>query len=294
MSSGVERRSGTLVAPALGTIIVFMVVPMVIAAVYSFMTAGPYGGVETPFTTDAYVRFIFDRDLDDSLIFDDTYLVIFGRSILLAAAATFFCVALGLPLAWYMATRPQNQRGIWVLAVTIPFWTNLLIRTYCWVLLLRDQGMVNNFLQWLGVTDRPITFLYSNGAILLGLVYSFLPFMVLPIYATLEKLDPRLIEAAHDLYATRVAVFRKIIIPLAKPGVAAGSLLVFAPALGAFLAPDLLGGGKKLMIGSLIQLQFTTSRHWPFGAAASMILMVFVLLALVWQARRRPVGGALR
>lgn len=291
MSSGVERRSGALVAPALGTIAFFMVVPMAIAAVYSFMTAGPYGGVEMPFSFDAYVRFLFDRDLDDSLIFDDTYLVIFSRSIMLASAATVLCVALGLPLAWYMATRPASRRGIWVLAVTIPFWTNLLVRTYCWVLLLRDQGMVNNVLQWAGLTDRPITFLYSNGAILLGLVYSFLPFMVLPIYATLEKLDPRLIEAAHDLYATRAAVFRKIILPLAKPGIAAGSLLVFAPALGSFLAPDLLGGGKKLMIGSLIQLQFTTSRNWPFGAAASMILMFFVLIALVWNARRRPVGA---
>lgn len=287
MTHGASRRTGLMVAPALGIIAVFMAVPMLIALVYSTMTAGAYGGVELPFTTENYVRFLFERELDDSLSFDDTYLVIFGRSIILAGLTTLGCVALGLPLAWYMACRRPGLREALVLAVTIPFWTNLLVRTYCWVLLLRDQGLVNDMLIGAGWLGEPITFLYSNEAILLGLVYSYLPFMVLPIYATLEKVDPTLIEAAHDLYAGRLAVLRRVVWPLAKPGVAAGTLLVFAPALGAFLAPDLLGGGKKLMIGSLIHLQFTSSRNWPFGAAAAMILMAFVLLALVWNARRR-------
>ncbi|WP_334173993.1 ABC transporter permease [Pseudoxanthobacter sp.] len=287
MRAGHSDRTLAMIGPALLIIVVFMIVPMLIALGYSFMTAGAYGGVERPFTADAYVRFLFDRDLDESLIFDDTYLVIFGRSVVLAGLTTLFSVIIGLPLAWYMACRQKTVRDLLVLAVTIPFWTNLLIRTYCWVLILRDQGLLNAALIKSGLISAPITFLYSDQAILLGLVYSFLPFMVLPIYSTLEKLDPRLVEAAHDLYAGRWAAFRHVVWPLARPGVAAGALLVFVPALGAFLAPDLLGGGKKLMIGSLIQLQFSSSRNWPFGAAASMILMAFVLGALMWAARRR-------
>ena len=280
-------RALLLASPALLTIVIFMVLPMVIALVYSFMTASPYGGVEKPYTAGSYVRFVYDRDLDDALVFDTTYLQIFARSLILAALTSVGCLLIGLPMAWYVATRPPVLRQILVLLVTIPFWTNLLIRTYCWVLLLRDQGLVNNVLIWLGLTKTPITFLYSNGAVLLGLIYSSLPFMVLPIYGALEKMDPRLVEAAYDLYADRWAIMRKLVWPLARPGVAAGNLLVFVPALGAFLQPDILGGGKKLMIGSLIQQQFTTGRNWAFGAALSMILMAFVLGAMMWSAWRR-------
>ncbi|UDL96661.1 ABC transporter permease [Lichenihabitans sp. PAMC28606] len=284
-------RALLLAAPALITIVVFMLLPMAIALVYSFLSPSPYGGVQQPFTPASWVRFFYDRDLDETLIFDTTYLQIFSRSIILAVLTTIGCFVIGLPLAWYMATRPPKMRSILVLFVTIPFWTNLLIRTYCWVLLLRDQGLVNQALQAIGLIKQPITFLYTDGAILLGLIYSSLPFMVLPIYGALEKVDPRLIEAAYDLYADRWAIMRKIVWPLAKPGVAAGTLLVFVPALGAFLQPDILGGGKKLMIGSLIQQQFTTSRDWSFGAALSMILMIFVLGALMWSAWRRRHPG---
>ncbi len=286
MTQGRDRQF-LLAGPALVVVAVFMLLPMVIALIYSCLTPSTYGGVELPFTAQSYVRFLFDRDLDDTLVFDPTYLEIFLRSILLAGASTLLCLAIGLPLAWYMATRGSGTRQILVLLVTVPFWTNLLIRTYCWVLLLRDQGLVNHVLVAAGLIHTPITFLYSNGAILLGLVYAFLPFMVLPIYGALEKVDPRLVEAAYDLYAGRWAIFRHLVWPLARPGAAAGAVLVFAPALGAFLAPDLLGGGKKLMIGSLIQMQFTTSRDWSFGSAVSMILMAAVLGALVWNATRR-------
>ena len=275
-----------LAAPALLTIAIFMALPMGIALVTSFMTPTPYGGVTRPFTMASYVRFLYDRDLDDVLVLDWTYPMIFARSLLQAIATSLGCLVAGLPLGWYMATRPPKARRILVLLVTIPFWTNLLIRTYCWVLLLRDQGLVNESLQALRFTRAPITFLYSDGAVLLGLVYASLPFMVLPIYATLEKVDPRLIEAGYDLYASRWAILRTLVWPLARPGVAAGTLLVFVPALGSFLAPDILGGGKKLMIGSLIQQQFSTARDWSFGAALSMILMGFVLGALVWRAWR--------
>ncbi len=283
-----ERDGALLLAgPALLTIVLFMLLPMAIALVYSFLTPSPYGGVQQPATTQSYVRFFYDRDLDDMMVFDTTYPVIFVRSLVQALLCTALCVVIGLPLAWYMATRTARLRQALVFLVTIPFWTNLLIRTYCWVLLLREQGVVNQALQAGGLIRAPIAFLYSDGAVLLGLVYASLPFMVLPIYGALEKVDPRMVEAAYDLYADRPAIMRRLVWPLAKPGVAAGVLLVFVPALGSFLQPDILGGGKKLMIGSLIQQQFTTGRDWSFGAALSMILMAFVLGSLVWTARRR-------
>ena len=264
-----------------------MLLPMGITAVESIMTSGPYGGVARPFTAAAYRRFVLDRDLDDVLVFDPTYLVIFARSLAQAVLTTLACVLVGLPLAWYMATRSRRLRQVLVLLVTIPFWTSLLIRTYCWVLLLRDNGLVNGLLLATGLIHAPVTFLYSDGAVLLGLVYASLPFMVLPIYGALERVDPRLVEAAYDLYAGRGAVLRHVVWPLALPGVAAGVALVLIPTLGSFLAPDILGGGKKLMIGTLIQQQFSSGRDWSFGAALSMILMVGVLGSMTGRAWRR-------
>ena len=283
------RRDGALLlaAPALLVIAVFMLLPMGITAVDSVMTSSPYGGVAKPFTTTAYRRFVLNRDLDDALVFDPTYLVIFARSLVQAMLTTLACVVIGLPLAWYMATRDRRLRQALVLLVTIPFWTSLLIRTYCWVLLLRDNGLVNKLLLAADLTHAPITFLYSDGAVLLGLIYAGLPFMVLPIYGALERVDPLLVEAAYDLYAGRAAVVRHVVWPLARPGVAAGVMLVLIPTLGSFLAPDILGGGKKLMIGTLIQQQFSSGRDWAFGAALSMILMVGVLGSMMGRAWRR-------
>lgn len=283
------RRDGALplAAPALLVIAVFMLLPMAITAVDSVMTSNPYGGVEKPFTTAAYQRLVLDRDLDDALAFTPTYLIIFVRSLVQAVLTTGLCVVVGLPLAWYVATRDRRLRQALVLLVTIPFWTSLLIRTYCWVLLLRDNGLVNKLLLATGLTHAPTTFLYSDGAVLLGLVYAGLPFMVLPIYGALERVDPRVIEAAYDLYAGRAGVLRHVVWPLARPGIAAGVTLVFIPTLGSFLAPDILGGGKKLMIGTLIQQQFSSGRDWSFGAALSMILMVGVLGSMTGRAWRR-------
>src|SRR5262249_35441710 len=192
------------------------------------------------------------------LHFVPDYLEIFARSILLAAGTTIACLLFGFPTAYFMATRPPAQRNLWVFLITIPFWTNLLIRTYAIMLIIRDEGLINDLLKWLGLIDRPISILYTNFAILLGLLSSFLPFMVLPLYASLEKMDFRLVEAGFDLYATRGKVLRRIIIPLARPGIIAGCLLVFIPGLGAYITPVLLGGGGKLMIGNLIALQFGT------------------------------------
>jgi spermidine/putrescine transport system permease protein len=254
--------------------------------VYSFLVAGTYGGVEWKFTVEAYVQFLFDRDIFSGQIqFIPDYLEIFWRSILLAGITTLTCLLVGFPTAYFMATRPPSQRNLWVFLITIPFWTNLLIRTYAIMLIIRDEGLVNDFLLWLGLIDRPILILYTNTAILLGLLYSFLPFMVLPLYASLEKLDFRLVEAAFDLYATRGQALRRIVIPLARPGIIAGCLLVFVPGLGSYITPVLLGGGSRLMIGNLIALQFGTSRDWPFGSAMAFILMAVVLLALMLYAR---------
>lgn len=281
------RRSAWLAAPALLTIVALMLLPMLIALGYSLMTPSPYGGVTAPATLASYVRLAWDRDLDDRLVLDPTYAWILARSLAQAAAATLICIVAGLPLAWWMATRPPRARRWLLLAVTVPFWTNLLIRTYCWVLILRDNGLLNQALQGLGLTKAPVTFLYSDGAVLLGLVYANLPFMVLPIYAALEKVDPRMIEAAHDLYASRRRILTRVVWPLAKPGVAAGTLLVFVPALGSFLAPDILGGNRKLMLGPLIQQQFSSARDWAFGSALSIVLMALVLVALAIGVRRR-------
>ena len=285
------RRTPWLAAPALLTIVALMLLPMLIALGYSLMTPSPYGGVTAPATLASYVRLAWDRDLDDRLVLDPTYAWILVRSLVQAALTTSLSVVAGLPLAWWIATRPPRARRWLVLLVTVPFWTNLLIRTYCWVLILRDNGLLNQALQGLGLTRAPVTFLYSDGAVLLGLVYANLPFMVLPIYAALERVDPRLIEAAHDLYAGRRRILARVVWPLARPGVAAGTLLVFVPALGSFLAPDILGGNRKLMLGPLIQQQFSSARDWAFGSALSIMLMGLVLVALAIGARRRsPLG----
>jgi spermidine/putrescine transport system permease protein len=275
-----------LLLPAVGVIFIFGAIPLFISLAYSFLTANPYGGVTMPPTFASYVQMLFDQDFDGSLIFMPDYIWIVVRSVYLALLTTVLSLAIGFPVAWYIVCQSATRRKVLLTLVSLPFWINTLIRTYCWILLLRDQGLVNRSLSWLGIIRHPLPLMYNQGAILLGLVYTFLPFMVLPIYATLERLDPRLIEAAYDLYANRWQLFRRVIWPLTKPGIAAGTVLVFAPALGAFLQPDLLGGGKQLLIGSLIEMQFTSSRNWPFGAALSMLVTFAVLVALAWQSRR--------
>ena len=280
------NTSIALQAPLLATMIVFMLLPMGVAVIYSLLTNGAFGGAQLPFTTAAYRQLLFLEDFDGSLLFSTAYLQIAFRSVWLASATVLACIAIGLPLAWYIVCASPAKRGWMLLLVTLPFWINTLIRTYCWVLILRDEGLLNFGLQNVGLTARYIQFLYNDFAILLGMVYTFLPFMVLPIYSVLERVSCSVIEASHDLYADRLTTFRRIVWPLSKPGVVAGSLLVFAPALGTFLAPDLLGGGKRLMIGSLIQLQFTSSRNWPFGAALAVVVSIAVLLVLFLMVRK--------
>ncbi len=282
------RVRAALLSPAVLTIAGFLVAPLFIVLVYSFLTPGTYGGVVWEWTTEAYVQFLFERDLfDESLVFSTAYLEIYSRSFVQAVVSTIACFLIGFPTAYFIATRPAAQRNMWVLLVTVPYWVNLLIRTISMLFLIRDNGPLNHVLQSIGLTDTPIHIAYTDIGVGIGLVYSYLPFMVLPIYATIERFDFRLMEAAYDLYAGRWTVLFRVVMPVILPGVVAGSLLVFIPSLGSFIAPDLLGGGRNLMIGNLIALQFQGSRNWPFGSAAAMILMSVVMVALIVYTRQQ-------
>ncbi len=280
-----EQRRWLGLAPALITVGIFMVVPMLILLVFSFLEADPYGGVEPVFSLEAYIQILYEIDFDDALVFNPIYLGIIWRSVLLALVATIGCLILGFPVAYFITRQDPRMQNLLLYLITLPFWTNQLVRVYSWILILSQDGVIEQPLKAAGVIDDSLGMMYTNGAITIGLVYSYLPLMVLPIYASLEKLDFRLIEAAHDLYASRLRVMTKVIVPLAMSGILAGCILVFVPSLGAFIAPDLLGGGKKLMLGSLIQLQFASSRNWPFGSAIAICLLMLVMATLMIQAR---------
>ncbi len=286
-SQTISKGQLYLLSPAVILISLFLILPLSLIVIFSFLEPGTYGGVEWIFTTKAYIQFLFEEDfITEKLVFNADYLTIFGNSLLLATTSTVLCLLIGFPTAYFIATRPERTRTIWLFAVTIPYWVNLLIRTVAMLFLLRDQGPINALLMKLGVISEPLHIAYSNFAIGLGLFYSYLPFMVLPIYASIERMDFAQVEAAHDLYANRWTTLRHIIIPAVKPGIIAGCLLVFIPSLGAFIAPDILGGGKSLMIGNLIALQFQGSRNWPFGAALAVILLTIILIVLMVVARR--------
>ncbi|WP_287882138.1 ABC transporter permease [Aquitalea sp.] len=286
-------RRKLLLAPTTLTLLLFMVLPMLLMAWMSVLAPDTYGGVRWhEWSLDAYVQFLYERDLDDSLTLNSDYLQIFGRSFLLAGFATVVTLLIGFPTALYIALKEEKTRQRLILLISIPFWTNLLVRTYAWMLLLRNGGLIDSSLAALGLSQGALDVLYTPTAVAIGFVYSFLPFMVLPIYTSLEKMDWRLVEAAFDLGANRWQALRRVILPLAMPGIVAGCLLVFIPAIGSYYIPELLGGGKSLMIGNLIQNQFGTARNWPFGAALSFMLLALVLLVMWIYTRRfqRPPG----
>jgi spermidine/putrescine transport system permease protein len=280
------RNRWLLTLPALVIIILAAVGPLLIMVVYSVLQKGDYGGVQAKFSLDAWIGVFVERDIfDDTLSLADAHVSILWRSVKLSMITTALTLLFGFPTAYFIATRAERRRDLWLFLVTIPFWTNLLIRTFAIQELIRRDGTVNSLLLWLQVIPEPITMLNTDFAICLGMTYVFLPLMVLPIYASMEKLDFRLVEAGYDLYAGRFAVLRKIIIPLVKPGLIAGSILVFIPALGSYVTPYLLGGGNKMMIGNLISLQFGQGRNWPLGAALSIALMAIVMAALMIYVR---------
>ena len=262
-----KLRTGFLL-PAWLSMAVLFAAPFAIVLAYSFLTRGVYGGIEPPWTAESYRR-----------LFDPLYLAILWRSVAMAMAATAFCLVLAFPAALFIS-RAGRRKNLYLQLVMLPFWTSFLVRTYAWIFLLRDTGLFNTALQALGIIHGPLPLLYNDGAVLLGLVYGYLPFMVLPIYATLERLDPTLVEAPADLGARPFAAVWRIVVPLSRPGIVAGSVLVFIPCLGAYLTPDLLGGGRTVMVGNLVQNQFTTARDWPFGSAASLLLMLASALLL--------------
>ena len=285
-AAAAARRRWLLLAPALTLLVFAASGPLLITLVYSFLTPGAYGGVEWQFSWSAWFNVVMERDIfDETLGFSDAHLSIFWRSVKLSLMTTALCLFFGFPTAYFIATRPKAQRGLWMLLIIIPFWTNLLIRTFAVLELMRNEGTVNTLLQWAGIIDAPIQMLYTEFAILVGMVYVYLPLMVLPVYASMERLDFNLVEAGYDLYATRLRVLRRVIVPLVKPGVIAGSILVFVPSLGAYVTPRVMGGGNQLMIGNLIELQFGQGRNWPLGAALSITLLAIVMLALMIYVR---------
>ncbi|MFD1985831.1 ABC transporter permease [Mesorhizobium newzealandense] len=286
------RDRWLLSAPALLIIFLAATGPLLIVLVYSFLTPGSYGDVKWQFSPEAWIAVFLERDIfDDTLSVAAAHVTIFLRSIKLAVVTTIATLALGFPTAYFMATRSEKTRDLWLFLITIPFWTNLLIRTFAVLQIIRNEGIINTILLKLGIISSPIQILYTDTAILIGMAYVYLPLMVLPIYASMEKLDFRLVEAGYDLYATRFKVLRKIIFPLVKPGVIAGSILVFIPALGAYVTPSVLGGGKNMMLSNLIELQFGQGRNWPLGSALSIAVMIIVMVALLVYVRNAGKSG---
>jgi spermidine/putrescine transport system permease protein len=277
----VRRRLGSaaLVSPALLWWAGLLVLPVGLVLAYSFFQRGIYGGVVYEWTLDNYRR-----------AFDSLYLGVFWFSLRVAVEATVVSLLIGYPVALFIATRPARWRTPLLVLVILPFWTSLLIRTYAWIVLLNDEGLVNRVLRGSGLVDDPVRLLYNEFAIVLGMVSTYLPLMVLPLYAAIERVGPRLGEAAADLGANAWQRLRTILVPLTLPGIAAGCIFVFVPSLGNFIIPDLLGGGRRQMVGTLIQGQFLEARDWPFGAtlAVSLIAMLFALVLLqAWISRER-------
>ncbi|HEX6844083.1 MAG TPA: ABC transporter permease [Actinomycetota bacterium] len=286
MSAVVRRRRPVrrwparlvLLGPGTAWWLLFFLIPVGVLVVYSFYTRGPYGGVVPTFTLDNYARAL-----------DSLYLGVLWTSIWIAAIATAAALLIGYPAAVFIARASPRARTVLLLLVILPFWTSFLIRTYAWMVLLNPTGLINRVLLGVGVIDEPLPLLYNDFAVVLGLVYAYLPLMILPIYASLERLGAATGEAAADLYAGPWATLRRVTLPLTLPGIVAGCIFVFVPSLGNFIVPDLLGGGQTVMVGNLIQQQFLTARDWPFGAvlAMSVVALMFVVLGIQAQVLRR-------
>jgi spermidine/putrescine transport system permease protein len=249
--------------------LIFSIAPIVIIGVYSFCSRSPYGKIIYEFTLDNYKKFL-----------EPIYLNVLWRSIVLAGESTVICLLAAYPMALIIARSQMKKKHILVMLFVLPLWTNFLLRTYAWMALLRDQGVINQMLIGLGFIDEPLPLLYNSGAVVLGMVYNFLPFMVLPIYSVLSKIDYSFIEAAQDLGATSIEVFWKVTFPLSIPGVVSGLIMVFMPAVSTFVISDLLGGGQTILLGNLIQNQFLVARNWQFGSAISIIMMLLILATM--------------
>jgi spermidine/putrescine transport system permease protein len=271
-----SRAAWALIAPLFVWVAAFVVAPTMIMAVYSFCERGTLGGVVFSFTLKNYTG-----------VLDPTYLQIVVRSIGFAGLTTAICLLMGYPVAYYIGRASEGWRDTLLMLVMVPFWTSFLIRTYAWVTILKSEGVLNGLLLHFGLIATPLELLYTPGAVVLGLVYTFLPFMILPIYTSVEKLDQALIEAAFDLGARPLRAFAQVIVPLTAPGISAGVLLVFVPALGIYAVNDILGGGRVDMIGNIIENQFKgTARNWPFGSALG-IALTLAFAIVYWLSSRR-------
>jgi spermidine/putrescine transport system permease protein len=272
---GWTLRLAGLLTPVTIWLGLFFLVPLLLILAYSFGTSNVYGGITLGFNPSNYLR-----------VFEPLYLQIIVRTFVIAALTTLLCLVLGYPLAYFIVFKGRKWRNALILLVMVPFWTSLLIRAYAWVVILSGNGIANKTLQFLGITDEPLILIFTTQAVLMGMVYSYLPFMILPLYASLEKFDTRLKEAAQDLGASRWHTFWRVTFPLSMPGVIAGSILVFIPSAGEFVIPQLLGGSNTVMTGNLIQTQFGSARDWAFGSALAVMLAVLLLAAILFYVRR--------
>jgi spermidine/putrescine transport system permease protein len=277
-----------LITPTMLWLGAFLLIPLVLIVVISFASRGQYGNVVYTFSLDNY-----------RLLFDKEYAIILWDSVWIAFLTTAVSLVGGYPLAYFIARVKPRHKSFFLFLVLVPFWTNFLIRIYAWMLLLRSHGVIGSVLTTLGLMQgwgealfEQIQ-LYTPGAVLIGMVYEFLPFMILPLYTSLEKLDPALLEAASDLGARPWRTFWRVTLPLSLPGIVAGSILVFVPAMGMFVVPDLMGGARTVLVGNLIRNQYLVARHWPFGSAASMVLMALTLLITLIYTRRFGFGEEL-
>jgi spermidine/putrescine transport system permease protein len=263
-----------------------LIIPIGIVIAVSFAARGAYGGFDWALSGESYVQILYQLGWTDELEFNPQYLYIIARTLWLAAVTTLICMGVSLPVAYYIARQPRAMKAALVYLVTLPFWVSMIVRVYAWLIILGNDGVIEKALVATGLTTGIDSLLFNDGAMLVGMVYSYLPLMILPVFASVEKLDGALIEASHDLYANRWVTLRRVILPMAWPGLMAGAILVFVPCLGAVLEPILLGGGKQLLMGNLIQTQFGGARNWPFGAAIAVVLMGLVMIVLMARVLR--------
>lgn len=262
-----------------------LILPIAIIAAVSVATRGSHGGFTWDLDFAAYRQILFNDGWTGELEFTPQYLLIIFRTFLLAGTTTLLCLAFAVPVAYFISRQPERRKAILVYLVTLPFWVSMILRVYAWMIILGKDGTLAWMLEFLGLPTGS-SFMFNDGATLTAMVYTYMPLMVLPVFASIEKLDGTLIEASHDLYGNRWTTLRRVILPLTAPGIVAGAILVFVPSLGAVLEPTLMGGGKQMMMGSLIQLQFGGGRNWPFGAAIAITLMALVMLFLIYAALR--------
>jgi spermidine/putrescine transport system permease protein len=280
-----------LILPALGWTVVFLVLPLLLILVLSLAWRGQYGPVDwganpreffAQLSLESYLRLV-----------DPLYISVLWTSFRMAALTTVICILVGYPVAYFLARSQGRLRGALLFLLLIPFWTNFLIRIYAWMILLRTEGLINRALVGVGILSEPVTIMYTPTAVMIAMVYEFLPFMVLPLYTSLEKIEAHLLEAASDLYARPARAFWRVTLPLSIPGIIAGTILVFIPTMGMFVVPDLMGGARTALVGNLVQRQFLAARDWPFGSAASMVLMVLTLAATLIYTRVSGFGEEL-